>query len=115
MDGYGLREADKYNAVTSARTPHLKEIFDIFPTTTLKTSGLDVGLPTGQMGNSEVGHLNIGAGRIVYQDITRIDHAIETGEFYKSPALLNLINNLKSKDGSHIYSGLSATAEFILP
>ena len=73
MDGYGLRAADQYNAVTLADTPNLDRIFKTYPWAKVRTSGLDVGLPDGQMGNSEVGHMNIGAGRIVYQDITRID------------------------------------------
>ncbi len=97
MDGYGLRAADKFNAVTQANTPNLDRIFKTFPWAKVRTSGLDVGLPDGQMGNSEVGHMNIGAGRIVYQDVTRIDKEIEDGEFYRNPALLNLIHDLKSR------------------
>ena len=97
MDGYGLRKPDQANAVTLAHTPNLDTIFKTYPWATLKTSGLDVGLPDGQMGNSEVGHMNIGAGRIVYQDITRIDKEIETGDFFRNPALLDLIRDLKQR------------------
>ncbi len=82
LDGYGLNPDPKGNAVAMAKKPNLDRIFSAYPYTTIKTSGLDVGLPEGQMGNSEVGHLNIGAGRIVYQDITRIDKAIKEGEFF---------------------------------
>ncbi len=98
MDGYGLRDSEKANAVKLARTPHLDHIFQQYPWATLKTSGLDVGLPAGQMGNSEVGHMNLGAGRVVYQDITRIDREIETGDFSRNPALLDLIHELKHRD-----------------
>ncbi len=97
MDGYGLRRSDKANAVKLANTPHLDAIFATYPGATLKTSGLNVGLPDSQMGNSEVGHMNLGAGRVVYQDITRIDHEIETGEFFRNPALLDLIHELKRR------------------
>jgi 2,3-bisphosphoglycerate-independent phosphoglycerate mutase len=98
MDGYGLREARENNATRLATTPHLNAIFEQYPHVTLKTSGRDVGLPAGQMGNSEVGHLNIGAGRIVYQDITRIDRAIEDGDYYQSPALNNLLDDLERRN-----------------
>lgn len=99
MDGYGLAPPSPTNAVTSANSPTLDHIFATFPTATLKTSGRDVGLPDGQMGNSEVGHLNIGAGRIVYQDITRIDRMIETGAFEQSTALHNLLQTLRDTNG----------------
>ncbi|MFH0765148.1 MAG: 2,3-bisphosphoglycerate-independent phosphoglycerate mutase [Calditrichota bacterium] len=85
LDGYGLREESRDNGVKLARTPFLHSLLEKWPHTQLTASGEDVGLPTGQMGNSEVGHLNLGAGRIVYQDITRIDLAIRRGEFYTNP------------------------------
>ncbi len=91
LDGYGLREDRNGNAVKLANTPFLHEMLEKYPWTKLSASGLDVGLPIGQMGNSEVGHLNIGAGRIVYQEITRIDRSIETGEFNKNPALIDCV------------------------
>ncbi|MBM3329958.1 MAG: 2,3-bisphosphoglycerate-independent phosphoglycerate mutase [Calditrichaeota bacterium] len=87
LDGYGLRDDPHGNAVRIAETPFLKTMLERWNWTRLSASGRDVGLPKGQMGNSEVGHLNLGAGRIVFQDITRIDHSIETGEFYDKPAL----------------------------
>lgn len=95
MDGFGLQHANPYNAITLAHTPNLDRIYAEYPTVTLKTSGLFVGLPRGLMGNSEVGHLNLGAGRVVYQDVTRIDRSIDTGEFYHSPILYSLISDLK--------------------
>lgn len=89
LDGYGLNPNPKGNAVAMAKKPNLDKIFSSYPYTTIKTSGLDVGLPEGQMGNSEVGHLNIGAGRIVYQDTTRIDKSIKEGSFFQNKALLS--------------------------
>lgn len=88
LDGFGTRPPSADNAITNARMPHWDALLAACPHTTLDASELRVGLPSGQMGNSEVGHLNIGAGRVVYQDYTRIDHAIETGEFARNPALL---------------------------
>ncbi len=87
LDGWGYREATEYNAIANARTPTLNLLRKEYPSTVIGTSGLDVGLPPGQMGNSEVGHQNIGAGRIVYQDLVRISKAVETGEFFENPAL----------------------------
>lgn len=95
LDGYGVREADQYNAVTLAKKPNLDRLFDGNPYTQLGASGRSVGLPEGQMGNSEVGHLNLGAGRIVYQEITRIDKSIEEGEFFKNPALVEAMEKAK--------------------
>ncbi len=108
MDGYGLAEPGPCNAVYQAKKPNLDKIFAESPSVTLKTSGLDVGLPAGQMGNSEVGHLNIGAGRVVYQDITRIDRAIETGDFFNSKSLLDLLSALRSNGGNlHLFGLVS--------
>jgi 2,3-bisphosphoglycerate-independent phosphoglycerate mutase len=87
MDGYGLAEPGPANAITSARTPELDALFEGYPHTRLTASGEAVGLPDGQMGNSEVGHLNIGAGRVVYQELTRINKAIEDGSFFKNETL----------------------------
>src|SRR5690349_9886564 len=81
LDGFGCREPAPDNAIANARMPNYRALLASSPHTTIDASELPVGLPTGQMGNSEVGHLNIGAGRVVYQDFTRIDHAIVTGEF----------------------------------
>ena len=79
MDGYGLAPAGEGNAISQAKKPNLDKMFKEYPNATLGASGEDVGLPDGQMGNSEVGHLNIGAGRIVYQSLTRIDVSIKDG------------------------------------
>lgn len=106
LDGYGLAPDGPHNAVTRANSPFLDQMWSSAPSATLITSGEDVGLPAGQMGNSEVGHLNIGAGRVVYQDITRIDLAIRMREFHKNPVLLNLITDLKSSGKSLHLLGL---------
>lgn len=87
MDGFGLREAAADNAIAAARKPNYDHLRESCPFTSLDSSGLAVGLPAGQMGNSEVGHLNLGAGRVVYQDITRIDKAIEDGAFFENDVL----------------------------
>ena len=79
MDGFGLAPAGPENAISCAKTPNLNKLFAACPNTQLQASGLDVGLPAGQMGNSEVGHTNIGAGRVVYQDLPRISNAVEDG------------------------------------
>lgn len=81
LDGFGIREEKQGNAVAQAETPNFDRYWKNYPHDELHVSGLDVGLPEGQMGNSEVGHLNIGAGRIVYQSLTRINKAIEDGSF----------------------------------
>ena len=77
LDGFGINENQKGNAIAVANTPNIDKLMKTWPTTKIHTSGLDVGLPEGQMGNSEVGHTNIGAGRIVYQELTRITKAIK--------------------------------------
>ncbi len=89
LDGWGYRAETKGNAIALARKPNYDELLRKFPNTLIHTSGPFVGLPEGQMGNSEVGHLNIGAGRIVYMDITRLDGMIERGEFFRNPLLLD--------------------------
>ena len=95
LDGFGINENEKGNAVKLAKTPVLDKLMKQNPTTVIKTSGLDVGLPEGQMGNSEVGHTNIGAGRIVYQELTRITKSIEDGDFFSNPELVAAIENCK--------------------
>ena len=95
LDGWGIGTDYEGNAIKRAKTPNFDVLMRRYPNTTLSTSGNDVGLPKGQMGNSEVGHLNIGAGRIVYQDLTRITMSIENGEFEKNEAFLNAINFTK--------------------
>jgi len=97
MDGWGWREEEKGNAVKLAKTPNLDRYGEKYPFTLLKASGEAVGLPEGQMGNSEVGHMNLGAGRIVYQDLTRINKAIEDGSFFKNKVLIELMERVKKR------------------
>ena len=86
MDGFGLAPADCRNAIAAAQTPVLDRLFKSCPHTMLQASGEDVGLPAGQIGNSEVGHTNIGAGRVVFQELPRITNAIADGSFFENPA-----------------------------
>src|SRR5512147_774002 len=99
LDGWGWREDPADNAVRQARTPNFDRLWAKSPHALLKTSGRDVGLPDGQMGNSEVGHFNIGAGRVVMQDLVRIDAAIEDGSIATLPALRKLIDRTKAGSG----------------
>ncbi|WP_105199468.1 2,3-bisphosphoglycerate-independent phosphoglycerate mutase [Pseudoalteromonas sp. T1lg10] len=92
LDGWGYREESESNAILAANTPVLDKLWQQCPHTLISGSGMDVGLPDGQMGNSEVGHVNLGAGRVVYQDFTRITKAIEDGTFATNPALVNAID-----------------------
>ena len=98
LDGYGLRDEEKGNAVKLANTKILDKIFKSYPHTTIEASGLAVGLPSGQMGNSEVGHTNIGAGRIVYQDLTQINVSIENKTFFQNQELVATINYAKNNN-----------------
>src|SRR5258706_8659718 len=91
LDGVGCREAAPDNAVSLAAKPHWDRLWHDYPHTIIDASERAVGLPSGQMGNSEVGHLNMGAGRVIYQEFTRIDRAIETGEFGSNPALAGAV------------------------
>ena len=106
MDGYGLAEPSPGNAVTNASTPVLDELFNSCPNVGLSASGEDVGLPDGQMGNSEVGHTNIGAGRVVYQDLPKISREIESGALYSNEALLKAVESCKEKDSALHLMGL---------
>ncbi|MES2646893.1 MAG: 2,3-bisphosphoglycerate-independent phosphoglycerate mutase [Bacteroidota bacterium] len=96
MDGWGIGQVPEADAIRAANTPFVDSLYNKYPNTTLITCGEEVGLPDGQMGNSEVGHLNLGAGRIVYQELQRINVAIRDGAFYKNPALLNAIEFAKT-------------------
>ena len=98
LDGYGLAKESEGNAVTNAQTPVLDNLFQTCPNTTLSASGEDVGLPDGQMGNSEVGHTNIGAGRIVYQDLPKITRDIQLGTFFENDALLKAVEACKKNN-----------------
>ena len=95
MDGFGLTAPGCGNAVAAAKTPRLDQFFQEYAHTELEASGLDVGLPEGQMGNSEVGHTNMGAGRVVFQDLPHITHDIETGEFFQNPAFTEAMSNCR--------------------
>jgi len=108
MDGFGLRDSDMGNAIHAAKHPNLTRLFNEYPTTQLGASGMDVGLPDGQMGNSEVGHTNIGAGRVVYQELTRITKSIQDGPFFDNKAFLGAVENCKKNDSAlHIFGLLS--------
>ena len=106
LDGFGLREEREANAIAIAGTPNLDPLRRDYPWTALKTSGLAVGLPEGQMGNSEVGHTNLGAGRIVYQELVRINREVEEGGFFKNPVLLEAMRRAKGASGTVHFMGL---------
>ncbi len=108
LDGWGYREDAQYNAIAQAHAPIWNQLWKNYPHTLLEGSGQAVGLPKGQMGNSEVGHIHMGAGRLVPQDLTRIDMAIENGEFYKDPVLIHAVDRvIHSKKSLHILGLLS--------
>lgn len=108
LDGYGLNEKTEGNAVREAATPVMDSLMAEYPFVRGNASGMAVGLPDGQMGNSEVGHLNMGAGRIVYQELTRITKEIQDGTFYENPALLLAVNNCKKNDSAlHLFGLVS--------
>ena len=106
MDGVGLNDEEKGNAFKLANTPNLDRLTIKYPNTYIKTSGMAVGLPEGQMGNSEVGHTNIGAGRIVYQELTRITKEIEDGNFYNNEQLKYAMENVKKNNSTLHLLGL---------
>lgn len=108
MDGFGLNDNPKGNAVFEAKKPNLDKLMKEYPYVKGYASGLAVGLPDGQMGNSEVGHLNMGAGRIIYQELTRITKEIDDGDFFKNEALLKAVENCKKNDSAlHLYGLVS--------
>ncbi|MBN2789891.1 MAG: 2,3-bisphosphoglycerate-independent phosphoglycerate mutase [Candidatus Delongbacteria bacterium] len=106
LDGYGIGKDSPYNAIKNAATQNLDSLFERFPSSELTCSGPDVGLPSDTMGNSEVGHLNIGAGRVIYQDISRIDRSIDDGSFFKNPVLNKMIQETKINNSSLHLLGL---------
>lgn len=106
MDGFGINPSDYGNAIAAAKKPHLDQYFKECPNTTIGASGMAVGLPEGQMGNSEVGHTNIGAGRIVYQELTRITKSIADGDFFDNEAFKNAVENCKKNDSTLHLMGL---------
>ena len=106
LDGFGINEKEDGNGVKQANIPHLNEILAKNPNTIIHTSGLEVGLPEGQMGNSEVGHTNIGAGRIVYQDLAKITKAIQDGDFFSVPEFVKAIENCRANNSKLHLMGL---------
>ncbi len=106
LDGWGVNPSRENNAIALAQTPNMTRLCRDYPCVDIGTSGMSVGLPEGQMGNSEVGHLNIGAGRIVYQDLTRISKAIEDGDFFSNPVLLDCLAKTKAAGGRLHLMGL---------
>ena len=106
LDGFGIAEKSEGNAVALAKKPNFDRLVKEYPHTQLQASGMAVGLPEGQMGNSEVGHLNIGSGRIVYQELTRITKAIEDGDFFENEALMKAMKNAKENNTSLHLMGL---------
>ena len=106
LDGFGSNSEEEGNAIKKANTPNIDTLMKTYPITKISASGLAVGLPEGQMGNSEVGHTNIGAGRIVYQELTRITKAIEDGDFFSNEELINAIENCKKNNSKLHILGL---------
>src|SRR5574344_1036668 len=101
LDGWGYREkTTKDNSIEMGETPNWHELLKTCPHSFIETSGLDVGLPDGQMGNSEVGHMNLGAGRVVYQDLTRVTKAIRDGEFFANPTINAAVDHVKKNHSS---------------
>ena len=108
LDGYGINERADGNAIAMAKTPVMDRLMKEYPFVKGNASGMAVGLPEGQMGNSEVGHLNMGAGRIVYQELTRITKSIQDGDFFENPALMKAVQNCKEKDSAlHLFGLVS--------
>ncbi len=108
LDGFGLNDEKEGNAVKAAKTPNIDGLMEKYPWVKGNASGLSVGLPDGQMGNSEVGHMNMGAGRIVYQELTRITKSIQDGDFFANPALKSAFENVRKNDSSlHLFGLLS--------
>ncbi len=106
LDGWGINPNPAHNAVALAKTPNLTKFLSEYPHAEIRTSGMAVGLPEGQMGNSEVGHLNLGAGRVVYQELTRVTKSILDGDFFTNPVLLDCIAKVKASGGRLHLSGL---------
>ncbi len=108
LDGWGYREETEHNAIAAANSPVWDKLWAEYPHTLVDTSGLSVGLPAGQMGNSEVGHMNLGAGRVVYQSLTRIDKDIEEGKFQQNPVLCAAIDKVNNSDSAlHVFGLMS--------
>jgi len=106
LDGWGINPETGHNAVAQAKTPNMTRLCASYPSSEIDGSGLSVGLPDGQMGNSEVGHTNIGAGRVVYQDLTRISKSIKDGDFFENPVLVDCMRRAKLGSGRLHLAGL---------
>ncbi len=106
LDGFGLNDSTEGNAIKAANTPNIDKYFNNYSNTILYASGMSVGLPDGQMGNSEVGHTNIGAGRVVYQELTRITKSISDGDFFSNEGLMGAVNNCKANNSALHFVGL---------
>lgn len=106
LDGWGYREETDGNAIAAANTPVMNSLWEAYPSTLIHTSGKNVGLPDGQMGNSEVGHLNIGAGRIVPQELVRISDAVEDGSILSNAALVKVCQEVRQSGGKLHFVGL---------
>jgi 2,3-bisphosphoglycerate-independent phosphoglycerate mutase len=115
LDGWGYRDALDGNAVLAAETPVLDSLWAAYPHTLLQASGRAVGLPAGQMGNSEVGHLTLGAGRVVPQELVRISDAIETGSLFQDPLLMQVCRQLRERGGRFHFVGLCSEGGGSLP
>ena len=103
LDGFGIAPQGKGNAVNPKTVPNIKKLFAKYPVTKIGASGMDVGLPDGQMGNSEVGHTNIGAGRVVYQELTRITKSIKDGDFFRPGTNYYYTVNITSIEGKNVF------------
>ena len=112
LDGWGSSLDGQGNALAQAHLPHFRRLQKEYPATCLQASGEEVGLPAGQMGNSEVGHLNIGAGRIVYQELTRISKSIEEGSFFTNPVLLQAMSYVRDQNRALHLMGLVSDGGF---
>lgn len=112
MDGFGYNHKDYGNAIRAAKTPNIDRLLANYPHTLIGASGMDVGLPEGQMGNSEVGHTNIGAGRIVYQELTRITKSIKDGEFFSNEAFTAALRTARRMTAHSTCSDFFQTAAF---
>ncbi|PVZ68425.1 2,3-bisphosphoglycerate-independent phosphoglycerate mutase [Pelagibaculum spongiae] len=106
LDGWGHRVATDFNAIHTAKTPNFDKLWDECPSTLISASGMDVGLPDGQMGNSEVGHLNLGAGRVVYQELTRVTKSVADGDFFENEALTTAVDKAIANNGAVHLMGL---------
>jgi 2,3-bisphosphoglycerate-independent phosphoglycerate mutase len=111
IDGWGYTPTREGNSIALATTPNYDEIIEKYPMTLLEASGKRVGLPAGVMGNSEVGHLNMGAGRVIRMDVSRIDYAIETGEFFSNPVIVKAMDNAKTRSGALHIMGLMSDGQ----